>query len=309
MQIIHQNIDITNALGLKQDHEIKEILHIKKQVYLINTINDSYILKFNPNTSILNDILRPYKTIKFKRELLVYKSIQNLWLTYFNSPKLMFYNNRYFLLEHISGNIDIDYGKTSEQHVKEALLEFNYELRKAIKNKLIVISSFNSIKLLKVILKNISIYCGIIFSLKALWLFVVYSTTNKRNKESILLHNDLSNECNKITANDGVLYFIDFESVSYEKKWILTDIINISFNISSLSFNKNLFKLYVDSLDPMVRRNICINHQVRISLIRLCGNLLLYKKHREKHMQFLKNTILVNKNYNKWYSKNINIKN
>lgn len=123
--------------------------------------------------------------------------------------------------------------------------------------------------------------------------------SEKKQERLVMLHNDLGNTCNKITSEDKRLIILDFERATYERKWILYDIVALCLNIITLEFNWKLFSIYIEQLN---RRGcqIDVNLQLRIALLRQSGGLLAYPDYRKVHKEFMKKTILCEKEFKSW---------
>jgi len=128
----------------------------------------------------------------------------------------------------------------------------------------------------------------------------------------ILLHNDLELN-NIVTGLDERLYFIDFEDVIHENRWILCDIVDLSFDLNSLAFDRTLFGRYLKRLSAHVSGldNVNIVSQIRLALLRRIIFGLRSRKlssaSKRSCEHFLCSVLLDDKAFNCWYDLNVPI--
>jgi len=155
---------------------------------------------------------------------------------------------------------------------------------------------------------------NIVIAFKCVLITLIQSIKLKKYPYAITTHNDLFYFNNIITGYDKHIYIYDFEYVMLEKKWILIDIIDICFNLSTLRFDTKLFDEYIIHLfrQQLLFHNTLknLNGQVRVILIRKILGVLLSNsidsKQKINCRRFLKNILLSERNYYLWYSININ---
>lgn len=178
---------------------------------------------------------------------------------------------------------------------------------KPLKNKLIQIIITNPIT---------SIFKGAILhnikykrKLSLLKIACVLRNANKNNTKikrlNFLLHRDLGNPGNIKLIEQDKIVILDFASFGIQKKWILGDLIDISFSLESIQMNLKFYNTYVNKMKldyPDIYNNLNFNNQVRIALLRKTINFLVYSNHSyPKLYSFIDKVLLVDEKYETWY--------
>lgn len=294
-----------------------------KSTWLVECEDNKYIIKtlaLINETSLFNlwkkKLLRTLRRT-VQREVDVYKQFQNHEFKYFNYPRMISSKSGdYMILEFIEAAVDgWDKDKVSERDAVEALFEFNSSKIELHENFFeMILSNIRRKTICKLgvwsfttVRNNLGI--GAMFS--CLGILVRSLMTQKTVKVPFILHRDLIGHNNILTTSDGKLYFLDFESIVSEKRWILNDIVDLSLGLD-LEFNSRLFNRYLELLKERtdLSDEIHIKAQVRIALMhrvirRLLSSNEYSQKHKQKWLFFLKNTLLNDFQYELWYEKNV----
>ena len=149
--------------------------------------------------------------------------------------------------------------------------------------------------------------CGILACLKILIIFFRCSVHEASCSYSLLQHGDLGNVSNKISSQDGKVYFIDFAGVKEENKWILIDILEMVVSRETLEVDKGLFNLYLKKMKTKLKRDINIKAQVRVALLRRTLHLMGVggEKYRQISREFLLKTLINNSSFDGWFEENM----
>jgi thiamine kinase-like enzyme len=121
----------------------------------------------------------------------------------------------------------------------------------------------------------------------------------------LYIHNDLLPN-NLLTDKEGNVYIIDFENVLYEKKWILTDIVDLALNINDMSLDVKLINDYIKKLKDIKinEEELNINAQLRLiilkRIIQAISSRNFEKEQKKELWKFLNDTFLIKENYYVW---------
>jgi hypothetical protein len=129
------------------------------------------------------------------------------------------------------------------------------------------------------------------------------SEKEKNTPHAFLAHWDFHRE-NVLFGEDGHLYFIDFEFVRKQKKWLMTDIVRYAIDAISFEMNLSLIKIYMDKAKKHFPG---LNYSVQLRLAMLWYTIsLLYNHHtpiesRRKIKEFIAHTLLQNDAWTAWF--------
>lgn len=302
----------------------KNICLNEKSTWLLETDDSKYILKTVTAIKDTNGIRKIIKIVISKlrraisREIIVYEHFNNMRFEYFKYPKMIKGDrNRYLLLEFIPSNDGWERKNISADQIIRSLIEFNtcgINLKQSFFER--IISDFRRKTAYKIFHWSITTVrrtVGVIGALKCIKILIMCTRTQKANSKEFTLHRDLIGHNNMLSSHDNKIYFCDFESIVSEKRWILNDIIDISLSLT-LEIDKLLLQRYLELLEEKLYVDVYINvkEQVRIALLhrvirRILSNNEFSKQNKQLWISFLKNTLLVDKEYEIWYEKNVGI--
>ena len=203
----------------------------KKRTYKIMVNDTDFLLKEKePNKlrfkTMINDTL--------KLETIVYLELHTKKFRDFNIPKLVDYDENNFLItEFLDNTNDYNHSDNQDQKLANSLYELNtsnIDLNLSVINK-IYIKVFRTVYSilfrngLALLIKNKLKFNNMLKIIRIMSKEFLKQPVIKK----IVLHNDLLGPNNILyKRNKNKIYFIDFESVSFEKKWVLKDIIQLS---------------------------------------------------------------------------------
>jgi len=282
-----------------------------KSTWLLETTRGNLILKIpssTQNKGIIRKIIsfiHPDSSLYFQNELEIYNKFNIQSFEFFRFPKLLFGNSDFILMRYVEGEKGWNKNSISKESFANALMEFNNIGNKLGKKKALIKTNLRmqiTLHAISKILKKTSLKISI-----SIIRVVFLSLFNKKPRgKRKLIHNDLFGENNLLTVNDEI-YFLDFETATIEKEWVLKDIIEISFN-RDLSFDKELFFLYVECLDDDYTqyyenqfRMILLLRVIKLILSSFEENIPL----REKHISFLYDIILPRNSFYNWLNENV----
>ena len=283
---------------ISKNHKL--ISKIKDGVFLVTYNNVKYVMKRHRSVSDIS-IVRSLRNKKaFKTELNLIMSLKSN--TYFRIPKLIetdyrtYYILTYFEVFEKESIFDIS--------IVKSILKFNTE-NGSLDNFHSYVNTFlmTFISLTKTLssigLRN---YLKIVANISL-------NGINIKKREPILLHGDLRRSFN-LRYEEDVVYFIDFESIYKEKKYLLYDIINFSNDVTrgvfykaNVSYFIKLYNLHDDKID--------ISEEVRIAYLCLLRSLLVNLNSFDTDTKHVVEWIIkyfVDFNFfTKWYSENIDL--
>ncbi len=127
------------------------------------------------------------------------------------------------------------------------------------------------------------------------------------------MHNDLNVNNNVLSDHDGSPWFLDFESVTLERKWVFVDILNLSvIEKNRFEFDVEMLKHYLCELH---RRGVLVKDfdialQLRVVLMRVYLQSFRYQKDPELKAvfgKFLTQVLLDHQAYKRWYMNNVGL--
>ena len=305
--LYNEEIKIRNKVKFRLDR----IKHIKGQVYSVFIDERKYVLKLKEDSSFLK---KWKKNIAFRNELSINRQLLIADFKYFNFPKLIDTDGKtYMLFEYIEGSQGIDDRYINDDLLSDSLLEFHMLLLDRSKEKKFLLKNIYEKFLFSPsssILRGIFLFgllnCGVIACLKCLIILFKCSISEKSYKYSLLQHRDLGNISNKISGQNGKIYFIDFAGTREENKWILIDIVDIVISRETLEVKSNLFKLYLKKINVKLRRDINIKAQVRVALLRKILHLMGKKggRYNQISKKFFSEILINDSSFDKWFKEN-----
>lgn len=289
-------------------------------VYYVETNYNQYIIKILklPFVRRLIDYIKRGRFLAFKNEIKIYHSLEYKSFDRLRYPKLIHTDGKsYMVLEYIEGTKGWDQGVIIPSDLIKALLEFQFSGIKVKTNFInrILMKWYCKVpcKVFRWSFLIIKEPKDIATAFQCIWITFKNSLMIKKYKKSILMHNDLFNYNNLISGYDDNIYFYDFEYGMYENKWLLLDILDLSFDLLTLKLKPDLFVQYMKQIS--VHRSIykyIMDHiidQTRVILIRKVLGAMLSKTTRMSSKRaceiFLKDILLSEKEYLRWYIQNI----
>lgn len=295
------------------DIDEKVSLDLKSTWVMRNRDQKKYILKTKSRRNdLVGKILNLYNNRAFLNELRVYSFLDKNTDRRFLHPKLIKTDNKSLLiLEFVDGFKGWEKSKVSNAEMAKSLWYFNniggneIKLKKNNQNWLFIKSMKGLLRLYinKVINLRLLISAG----------DILYRNNKlQRTLDPVFLHNDLFGPNNILTCTNGEVLFLDFESASFESKWILKDIIELSFDRRKQSFNWGLLKEYREYLYKNYSNLDDVNFpiQIRFVLMFRMIQVLLSKtkaitdKHKEYCKSILLEILLNDEAYENWIQEN-----
>jgi len=299
------------------DLEIISLKNIRPTVFLINTHDATYVLKFYGDRGIRRVInhIRWDSYVCFKNEIEVNRQMLQFNERSFLFPKMLKTDEKHYILfEHIEDYMMSHRDELTDDNIVSSLLAFQtskihvrhnlyYRYRIFLKRNIPIKILRWSRKVLyrpKHLLLWFRCY---LFALKALFL-------SKKTNVSLQTHNDLFRYNNMILNRDNQLYLCDFEFVKRDQKWFLIDIIDLCFDLKTFEFNQTLFGKYITELSKVTDLSTSrYKTQIKVILLRkILGQLTradLTLERKEQLVEFIESTLMNNEAYNLWYALNI----
>jgi hypothetical protein len=288
-------------------------LHDKTE-YILKTnevIDDQHVI-----TRLKKNIISKYRNV-VSRELQVYRQLSTIRFEHFKFPKLIKgKEHRYLLVEYVPSFNGWDKNEAARERVAKSLYEFNtsnLRFKQGVVEKILSdIKRKTSLKILVWSFVVIPKSNGIWDAMTCLWVLFKCTLQQRKFKHHYFLHRDLIGNNNVLTsAENGDIYFIDFESAVEERRWILNDIIDVSLS-TDLEVDRDLLNEYMKLLSESDKKRLNMKAQVRIALIhRIVRRILSHneysKKNRHVWISFLKNILLKDHHFDDWYEKNVGI--
>ena len=298
-------------------------------IFLINTTEGDFIVKKLAERNKTNNILRKIynllssTTTSFFNEVYIYRKINNMGFQWFKFPSLKKTNQKNFIvIDFIPNNGKVYTENIDKNKLIRALFEF--QSSDIFQNKFNFSVTYWLVRLLRNTSFEIFRYSfggirkkyGMKLSIRCTYL-LISSKLKLTNIYSLNMHKDLQHKkdgtLNNIIINDkNEYFFIDFESTTLEKSWILIDIVDICWSVDSLVPDVKLLSIYLN----MLRKNNIIKKkdiksQIRIALMRRSISIIesrgktINSVDKERWRNFLQKIILSNQEYNNWYEYNI----
>lgn len=257
-------------------------------------------------------------------EVLFYSEISSKKNKGFNIPELVdVTENKYIFMKPISGTKGINWDLVTKNQLTQDLINFNmYKREKKLPFIPRVFSKITRSQEFKIVRFSTKLYLKEINTIEFFNIFQLLLSSffnTKKVFHNFLLHNDLYgleesySANNMVTDSEGKLYFCDFESITNERRWIFTDIVDLSLGSETIILDSGLLRVYINSLKEQY--NITLNKEdistrVRISMLRrllqlMNSNATSIKK-KKMYRLFLTETLLCEKAY-KSFLKNQNL--
>lgn len=136
-------------------------------------------------------------------------------------------------------------------------------------------------------------------------LLVLYCTVNQQKFPSpLLLHKDIKEGDNILRSNDGEIYLLDYELANEEYRWIMLDIVDLTYDRDKLGIEGSVINKYLNCLNAEHRTNINLCLQLRMAVLRKALYNIRKPNLRPGHLNFMKEVILEEKAFNSWLYKN-----
>lgn len=280
---------------------------INNEVSLIEINQNRFILKKTKDKSSVSSLFEYVillLKLSIKNEYTINEAILSSQFRS-NVPYLLYTDYKSFMifeyLEAIDG-IPINFKSMS---MNKLILKNYLQFHKDLEHKEVTFSIFHKLYNINVSYLRASLYY--LFELDTfINLIKVFFISNLSQKKIayFLVHKDLKNYQN-IMHDFKNIYFIDFANVNIESKWIMTDIVDLAFDLQTKKIN---FRLIMNYIDHMNNSKINYKAQVRFVLIRKFLNLIFYYKSINKlsisESNFLKSVLLNEIEYKRWLNEN-----
>lgn len=293
------------------ENSLDQIEYKKNNVFKVTDKNNNkYIVKLNKGKGLKAQLL---SNLFFKHELSFYLTLHDSNLKHLNYPKLIETNGEsYFMIEYIEGVHKWNQSILEHKNIIDLLIEFQTKTlshnKFSIRQMLIDFLYKVNFRVIRQVLLNIPTL-KFKNSLKVFLLVLRLNIKQKQNKIPLTVHNDIFNI---IQAEDD-LYIFDFESITHEKKWVFTDIIDASLDTESLKFNSKFFNKYYNKISNHQITNVPFSKraQIRMGLLNRVLHALFSNKGKKRfqnkkmYLDFLTNTLLNEDDFEKWYAEHI----
>jgi len=295
--------------------DFTEQVKLGRSSYIVKYNGKECIKKTNPQPEsisglILHILLRG--SVKFTNELKINMALNKKQYENFNFPKTINSDgSSYIIFDFVDGTEGIN--MTNDNYISfiKSLVEFQtskLELEHKVTHKLII----NILRLpFNILRRALKLYITNIINLRMilqiLQVLISSSICQKKLQTCLFIHNDLLPN-NLITDKNDVVYIIDFENSLYENKWILTDIVDITFDIYRMKLDFKIINKYLHELEKKGIRTseIDITCQIRLVLIRRMLQAIssnrYSKESKEIFISFLRRILLNDKEFIRWFS-------
>ena len=236
----------------------------------------------------------------FKNEIDINLELSKVNFRFLNYPKLIDVEGRHIYFDFIVGKTLTHADFFVDENLVNAVYELNTCTEKLNRKKGLLrnIHRRNSFIVLSLLNKNLR-RNGTKLTVKLVLLFLKLHLYQRKNDIDFLLHNDLHS--NNIVFSDDKAFIIDFEDATFERKWFLFDIVNVSFDKVSMEYNIDAISKYIKLLK---KHNILSDKSIIYALqmaflrrsIKSLSSIETTTNQKKKILLFVKN-FLTNKNY------------
>ncbi len=252
----------------------------------------------------------------FDNEMMIYEQLPENRFSVFRYPKLIKTDHDSFImLRYIKAEQGWDKHLVSKQKVLSALLEFNLSnieiTHKGLKRIVTRFVRSTSSKILRWS-PSLNRYSPLFF-FRIIGFVILAEMRQERNRRALLMHNDLNINNNLLSDIDGSPWFLDFESVTLENKWVFIDILNLCvIEKNRFEFDADMLQQYLCELhkNGVLAKNFDIELQLRVVLLRVYLQSFRFQKDpklKETFGRFLTDVLLDDKAYKSWYRSNIGL--
>lgn len=300
--ILNENIILTKKLSMDE-----------KATWYIKTTESQYVFKMAiEEVSFWMKILEGIygRCIYFQNEYLAYKTLSQCDLKYFHIPQIVETDKkRYIVMEYYDFQpiTEID---NYEMIIFKAVSEFNliqFGFKQPLALKFIRRIPY---KLTRWLITHGPWYFGLKQTMLCLRVLIKSSMKQSSFKQGLYMHDDLFGPSNIAFSKEFGTMMYDFEGVLYERKWILSDAVDLCITTNSVEFHGTQLKPFVDEY---LRRgyDLDVPSQVRVALMRKILRILFYFKIRNSKVikgmwqDFLSDVVLDDQAYESWYQKNV----
>jgi hypothetical protein len=208
---------------------------------------------------------------KFLNEILFYRRTRSLNFSNFSIPK--YHSSNLFQLKIYKVN-NISTLSPSDDEIISSIVEFSKMLKPRIFDRL----SYNlRSPFLSVI--RLFIHAKLLGYLDVKLIkfidFVIDSKCVETRSDFFLIHKDFRKIENVLYSEDGIVILLDFESVTYTRRWYLTDIVDYYFDPINYKFNMEPVLQYVKTIE-FDFSNQSLDYQVKVSILRKSLSYLIY---------------------------------
>lgn len=284
-------IDLIDSFVRLLDIESSNLVATSRpHIFTLGIVEANYFIKTKKSRIFFNTI---------NREIFVNTLLRTNNLLYNFSPTLIYSSkSRFIVFEYAKHNRYIDLNNDSSKCLLKKYMYFqksSINLSLIEKFRLNISSSGLFLSSTRLLIKNKRIYKHIFFSiLKQL----IYLQFTHFNKNCGLIHKDLT--LKKNYCYDGLtLRLNDLEQVIYERKWVLYDIIVISFDYYDLSVNIDFIKQYIQLAKLNISEKEVLIH-IKFSLLRYC---IGASNSIPKLVDFVGNILLKEEKFHDWILK------
>ncbi|WP_445157950.1 hypothetical protein [Halomonas sp. E14] len=252
----------------------------------------------------------------FDNEMMVYEQLPENRFAAFRYPQLIKTDHENFLLlRFIQAEQGWNKELVSKERVLSALLEFNLSdisiTHSGLKR---IVTRFVRSSTAKVLRWSFSLNSYSPWYFFKIVAFLISAEIKQgKNQRALLMHNDLNVNNNVLSDQDGSPWFLDFESVTLERKWVFIDVLNLCvIEKNRFEFDADMLRQYLCELDKrgVLSKNFDISLQLRVVLMRVYLQSFRYQKNpelKEVFGHFLTDVLLDKKVYENWYNSNIGL--
>jgi hypothetical protein len=282
---------------------------IGRSVFVITNGEENKIIKYEPScgASLFNKISRKCfgGSLPFYNEMQVNDFLGRHDFSFFRRPESKVdYKNKLISFEFLDALESRDLDKNDLNSAIDSLIElaqvasdFKVKGVRGFVLGLIESPAINT-------LKSIVFSGATVFEKNNGLMILLWSFLKDKKSKGVFLHNDLFNK-NLLKAQDGKIYFIDFEDAIVEKRYPITDAVNILFDENSLTLDKKLIRHFwntaIIDLTEIHTSESALVDQVRVCLLRRAFS--QNKKNREINVnnEKLLRIVLKKKDFNSWW--------
>lgn len=242
-----------------------ELADLDQKRYIIKTISDHSLKQ-----KIGNRVRGTF--YGYLNEISISRALGSCTFSCFRYPKLISTDEKtYFMTEFIDGEHGWDHTKYSSHGLVDALLE--YQKLGGLFEPIMVSNAltwWNTNVGIKVLRWSKLLLCkqgGVSMYFKTFLILADGLLTKTHIKTKQLMHNDLFRFNNIITSGTGEFYFFDFERSNIEDKWVLVDIVDLSFDMDLYTINYEMLNDYMKKFQ--LQSGFSVNYKGCKALIRV----------------------------------------
>jgi len=249
-----------------------------------------------------------YLSTPLKREAIINDELTKSEFLNFDFPRMLHTDYcSYIVFEYIK-NCNCNLLDIAVEKVVKSLIEFqSISINKKTKLYKTASSVLRSISVSTV--KGIVVIgpkkLGVVTTISAIREVAKMLKLQKKLKQGWLLHKDFERNANYLVTDDRKIYFIDFEMTAIEKRWIMTDIVDLAWDVENMSIDHDLITEYLKEIDEIYDKSIELLTQARLILLRKAVYFIRGTKYSQEMnkqiINFIKDVLLDARSFELWY--------